>query len=87
MIAVGWDTQMHADVVCEFLIQMGKANNVIILRCVTYLKSHLFNVTYLERFSNDCQKKPLLNLLLRPITTRANSAMNQSEFFIRLNEV
>ncbi|XP_067016133.1 elongator complex protein 1-like [Acropora muricata] len=32
LIAVGWDTQMHADVVCEFVIQMGKANNVIILR-------------------------------------------------------
>ena len=60
LIAVGWDTQMHADVVCEFLIQMGKANNVIILGCVTYLKSHLFNVTYLERFSNDCQKNHYL---------------------------
>ena len=33
-----------------------------------------------ERFSNDCQKANPKVLVLRPITTRANAAMNQSEF-------
>ena len=31
-----------------------------------------------KRFSNDC-RKTIPNQLLRPITTGANSAMNQSE--------
>ena len=34
----------------------------------------------LERFSNDCRKTKTKVTPLRPITTEANSAMNQSEF-------
>ena len=52
-------------------IQVSEAKNLM-------RKLTIIAIMYLERFSNDEKPKP--KQLLRPITTGAGSAMNQSQF-------
>ena len=47
----------------------------------------LVNHVWIGRFSCDCRKKLIPKILLQPITTRANSAVNQLEFLAVFNNL
>ena len=74
-----------------FANSQHETNEWVQLKPVTKTKTHgskevnlliiTIVVNILERFSNDCRKtKTKAKQLLRPITTGAGSAMNQSQF-------